>query len=48
MARGAETCWCFDATIPSEVIERIPADARGVVCVCKACVSGCDDDTASV
>ena len=39
MARGAETCWCFEATIPDELIERIPAEARGVVCVCKVCAN---------
>jgi hypothetical protein len=40
MARGAETCWCFEAVIPDELIEKVPAEARGVVCVCKACASG--------
>ena len=40
MAEGAETCWCFDTTVPDEVIDRVPAEARDVACVCRACASG--------
>ena len=40
MAADADAayCWCFDATIASETLERVPAAARGVACVCAACV----------
>ena len=37
MAQGLNTCWCFDATIPSEVIDLIPDEARDIACVCRAC-----------
>jgi len=40
MARGAGNCWCFAADMPAEVLERVPADLRGVACVCDACASG--------
>lgn len=40
MAAGAGTCWCFSATIPPEVLERVPAEARGEACVCRTCASG--------
>ena len=33
----ATYCWCFDATIAAETLERVPAEARGVACVCAAC-----------
>lgn len=36
---GAPTrdCWCFRVTIPQEVLDRIPAPARGVACICTRC-----------
>lgn len=37
MAAGSTECWCFTATIPSEVMELIPEAARGVICICEAC-----------
>ena len=40
MVEGKGSCWCFHATIPPEVIERVPAEARGVACVCQGCASG--------
>ncbi len=40
MAAGKGGCWCFTATIPHEVLERVPPEARGVACVCPACASG--------
>jgi hypothetical protein len=36
-ARGDATCWCFTAVIPPEIIARVPAEDRGVRCVCAAC-----------
>lgn len=33
----AKHCWCFDATIPSDVLEQVPAAALGVACVCQRC-----------
>jgi hypothetical protein len=40
LAAGKGVCWCFTAAIPREVLERVPAEARGVACVCTACASG--------
>ncbi|WP_437927803.1 cysteine-rich CWC family protein [Sorangium sp. So ce291] len=39
MAEGASTCWCFETSIPAEVLERVPEAARGVACVCRACAT---------
>ena len=33
----ATHCWCFDVTIAPEALERVPAEARGVACVCLEC-----------
>ena len=35
----ASHCWCFDATISTETLELVPAEARGTVCVCARCAS---------
>ncbi|MGE3172681.1 MAG: cysteine-rich CWC family protein [Planctomycetota bacterium] len=36
-ARGAATCWCFDAAIDPAAIAAIPARDRGRVCICARC-----------
>jgi Cysteine-rich CWC len=36
----AVQCWCFDVTIASQALDRMPAAARGVACVCAACAKG--------
>jgi len=33
----ATHCWCFDVTIRSEALERVPTEAQGVACVCARC-----------
>jgi hypothetical protein len=38
-AAGSTDCWCFAEKIPAEVVERVPAELRGKVCVCAACAS---------
>ncbi|WP_437616706.1 cysteine-rich CWC family protein [Sorangium sp. So ce834] len=40
MAEGATTCWCFETAIPADVLQRVPQEARGVACVCRACATG--------
>lgn len=40
MAAGASECWCYTATIPAEVLARVPEAARGVACVCRNCAEG--------
>jgi hypothetical protein len=37
IAAGESTCWCFTTDIPPDVRDRIPADARDLACVCRAC-----------
>ena len=37
---GESTCWCFETPIPAEALEKVPPEARGVACVCKACATG--------
>ncbi|HUL76591.1 MAG TPA: cysteine-rich CWC family protein [Vicinamibacteria bacterium] len=40
MAKGKATCWCFFVTIPRDVLDRVPAEAKGIACVCRACAIG--------
>jgi hypothetical protein len=37
VAAGEEPCWCFRQTVPREVLQRLPLEARGVACVCRNC-----------
>ncbi|HEY4665618.1 MAG TPA: cysteine-rich CWC family protein [Comamonas sp.] len=32
-----ESCWCMQASIAPEALERVPAKQRGKACVCPAC-----------
>ncbi|MBP9906936.1 MAG: cysteine-rich CWC family protein [Rhodoferax sp.] len=31
-------CWCAQTQFSAELLKRIPPDARGVACLCPACV----------
>jgi hypothetical protein len=33
-------CWCTQVEFKREVLERIPAPARGLACICGACAAG--------
>lgn len=44
---GAGTCWCFRVTIPQALLDRIPAPARGVACICARCVERARDPAVS-
>jgi len=35
----ADECWCETATIPPELLARVPANVAGRVCVCQRCVA---------
>ena len=35
----AENCWCMTATISEAALEALPAEERGVRCICPACGS---------
>jgi hypothetical protein len=48
VAQGKSDCWCFSASIPPEVLARVPADERNVTCVCRTCAVAMglrDDDS---
>jgi len=30
-------CWCTRATFTEELLQQLPADARGHACICAAC-----------
>jgi hypothetical protein len=40
VAAGADSCWCFTAQVPPDVVARVPEEARDVACVCRACAEG--------
>ena len=31
-------CWCFQATLPAELLARVPENFRNRACICRACV----------
>jgi hypothetical protein len=37
VAAGKTSCWCFSATVPPEVVERVSEEVRGSMCVCAKC-----------
>ena len=39
LAAGRATCWCFETPVAADLVARVPAEAQGVACVCKACAS---------
>jgi hypothetical protein len=39
LTAGKTTCWCFDARIPAAALERVPAEARNLACICQACAA---------
>jgi hypothetical protein len=45
MAKGepASRCWCQDAEISDELMERVPEEARGKACICPRCTGGSGD-----
>lgn len=40
LAEGSSQCWCFDIDIDPAVLEAIPDEAKGEVCICEACARG--------
>jgi hypothetical protein len=37
--RTGEPCWCAKVTVTAAMLERLPADPRGVACLCAACIA---------
>ena len=38
-ASGNKTCWCFNTSIPAELIALIPKKNINKSCICNACVN---------
>jgi hypothetical protein len=36
----ASQCWCFDASIERDVLERLPQAQRNRACLCPRCAQG--------
>jgi len=32
-------CWCMSATFTKALLARVPADARGLACICAKCAA---------
>jgi hypothetical protein len=44
MFKGSSMCWCFfEERAPAQVLERVPLDAQGVACICRACATAKPD-----
>ncbi|MET0794537.1 MAG: cysteine-rich CWC family protein [Polyangiaceae bacterium] len=37
MSQGKSECWCFSASISPAALQRIPAEAKGLACICPRC-----------
>ncbi|ANE48710.1 hypothetical protein SY83_03755 [Paenibacillus swuensis] len=35
---GAESCWCMREKFPEELMEQVPPDQNGKVCICEKCL----------
>lgn len=44
IATGVEQppCWCTHVSFSSELLERLPPQARGLACICRACAESAD------
>jgi hypothetical protein len=34
-----EPCWCTRVDVPAALIDTLPPDAKGVACLCAACIA---------
>jgi predicted Fe-S protein YdhL (DUF1289 family) len=41
MVAGCSPCWCTEVAIAPSTLAAVPAAARGVACLCRACAAGC-------
>ncbi|MGO4370459.1 cysteine-rich CWC family protein [Paenibacillus sp. 2TAB19] len=37
-SQSGSACWCFQASIPAELIALVPPEQRGKSCICQNCV----------
>ncbi|MFZ5627663.1 MAG: cysteine-rich CWC family protein [Spirochaetota bacterium] len=40
LTEGQSTCWCFDVHLPKSIIQQVPVEIRGHVCICRRCAEG--------
>ena len=43
--RDPDSCWCMSVVMSPEVLESIPPQAQGLVCVCARCATGSSGKT---
>ncbi|MEW6707678.1 MAG: cysteine-rich CWC family protein [Pseudomonadota bacterium] len=36
----SSACWCSAVTVDSVALSRVPAEQRGLACLCRACATG--------
>jgi hypothetical protein len=39
MSQGKTECWCLALKIPQESLDRIPAQAKNLACICPRCAA---------
>ncbi|HSS02970.1 MAG TPA: cysteine-rich CWC family protein [Kofleriaceae bacterium] len=44
LAAGRTRCWCFEMSVSSEALEKVPTEARDVACLCRRCANGTTDE----
>ncbi|HEX7452617.1 MAG TPA: cysteine-rich CWC family protein [Polyangiaceae bacterium] len=44
MSQGKTECWCFNLKIPQESLDRVPAEAKNVACICPRCAAAQADE----
>jgi hypothetical protein len=37
-------CWCNEVDVPQELLDLLPAYAKGKVCICRACIEAYHSD----
>lgn len=35
---GEDSCWCEEVIIPQKLLDQVPLDKRGKVCICRPCI----------
>ena len=39
LSQGKSECWCFGLQIPQASLDRIPAEAKDLACLCPRCAA---------
>ena len=35
---GQERCWCTTVKVTKQILDLVPEDKKGIVCICKSCI----------